>query len=91
MTFERLYLLLLVVPPALWFVFNSHRSYGFNLFLINAFSAALLVSALYLPEFTPQQSRTAANILADALASLSVTDLRKHSTSSSALRRSAGG
>jgi hypothetical protein len=79
MTFERLYLLLLVVPPVFWMVFHSHRSHGPYLFLINAFGAALLVSALCLPEFLVRQSKRETSMLADALTSLSNTDLRRTS------------
>jgi len=78
MTFEHLCLLFLIVPPVLWMMGHSHRSRGFNRFLINALGAALLVPALCLPGSVPQESRRAANVLAHALSSLSDTDLRKY-------------
>ena len=84
MTFEHLCLLFLIVPPVLWMMCHSHRSRGFNRFLINALGAALLVPAFCLPGFVPQESRRAANVLAHALTSLSDEDLRKYVTRPSA-------
>jgi hypothetical protein len=90
MAFNHLSLLLLIVPPVLWMMLHSHRRQGFNL-LIGAFSAALLLSAVCLTEFIAQQSKRAASTLAVAVTSLSETELRKYTTSSSGLRRSVEG
>lgn len=68
MTFECIWLLVLLAPTALWTMFNSHRSDKFNRFLIKAFGATLLLLNSCLPGFILHESRAAANVLADALA-----------------------
>lgn len=85
MSLIRICLLCLVVPPVLWLMFHSHQRRC--CFLAKAFCAALLVPAFCLTGFVMQESLRAANVLADALNSLSHTDLRKHAP----LLRSTGG
>jgi len=77
MTFERLFLLFVLVPPVLWMIVNSHRRGCSNRFLLKASGAALLLLAFCLPGFVLRESRAAANVLADALASLSETELEQ--------------
>ena len=74
MTFERLFLLFLVVPPVLWMTVNSHRRGTYSGFLHKASGAAILLLAFCLPGFVLRESRA---VLADALASLSETDLEQ--------------
>jgi hypothetical protein len=75
MTFEHLWLLLLVFPPVLWTMFNSHRSHGSKRVLLKAFGTPILLLAFFLPGFFPRGSRAAATALADALAGLSGKEL----------------
>ncbi len=77
MMFERLFLFLPLVPPVLWVMFHSHRSLGFSHFLLKASGAAVLLLAFCLPSFVLRESRAAANVLADALANLSETELEQ--------------
>jgi hypothetical protein len=42
MTFDCLFLFLVLVPPVLWTMFHSHRSVGFSRFLLKASGAAVL-------------------------------------------------
>lgn len=75
MTFERLFLFLMLVPPVLWVMFHSHRGLGLSRFLLKASGAAVLLLAFCLPGFVLRESRAAANVLADALSNLSETEL----------------
>jgi hypothetical protein len=75
MIFERLFLFLVLLPLVLWVMFHSHRSLGFNRFLVTASGAVVLLLAFCLPGFVLRESRAAANVLADALANLSETEL----------------
>ena len=77
MNFERLFLLLSLVPPVLWMMINSHRRGCPNRFLLKASGTAVVLLAFCLPGFVPRESRAAANVLADALASLSETELEQ--------------
>lgn len=77
MTLERLWMLLLMVPPVLWMICSGHRSRGSSRFVLKAFGAALLLLAFCLPGFVMRESRAAAKVLADALAGLSVPDLKQ--------------
>jgi hypothetical protein len=65
MTFERLFLFLVLVPPVLW-MFRSHRGMGLSRFLLKASGAAVLLLAFCLPGFVLRKSR-AANVLADLI------------------------
>ena len=51
MTFERLFLFLVLLPLVLWVMFHSHRSLGFNRFLVTASGAVVLLLAFCLPGF----------------------------------------
>jgi hypothetical protein len=77
MTFECIWLLLLLAPTALWTMFNSHRSHTFNHFLIKAFGATLLLLHFCLSGLILRESRAAANVLADALGGLSDKQLKR--------------
>jgi hypothetical protein len=77
MTIERLFLFLMLVPPVLWVMFHTHRSQGFSRFLFKASGAAVLLLAFCLPGCALGESRVAANVLADALANLSETELEQ--------------
>lgn len=77
MTFEHLFLFLMLVPPVVWMMAHSHRSLGFSHFLLKASGAAVLLLAFCLPSFVLCSSRAAANVLADALANLSETELEE--------------
>jgi hypothetical protein len=77
MIFEHLFLLLLLLPPVLWMMCNSHRSANPNRFLLIASGAAVLLLAFCLPGFVLRESRAAAVVLADSLASLSEAELDK--------------
>ena len=77
MTFERLFVLFLLVPPVLWMMCNAHRSADSNRFLLKACGAAVLLFAFCLPGFVLRESRAGASVLADALASLSETELEQ--------------
>ena len=76
MTFEDIWLLLLVVPPALWMMFTS-RSSGSHQFLPKVFGAAIIVLAFCLPGSVRWESRTAAKALADAVTGLSAKELKQ--------------
>jgi hypothetical protein len=67
MTFERLFLFLVLVPPVLWVMFRSHRGMGLSRFLLKASGAAVLLLAFCLPGFVLRESRAAANVLADLI------------------------
>jgi hypothetical protein len=75
-TFEDIWLLLLVVPPALWMMFTS-RSSGSRQFLPKVFGAAIIVLAFCLPGSVRWESRAAAKALADALTGLSAKELKQ--------------
>ena len=77
MTFERVFLFLVLLPPVLWLMFHSHRSLGFNRFLFKASGAVVRLLAFCLPGFVLRESRAAANVLADALANLWETELEQ--------------
>lgn len=81
MTFEHLWLLLLVFPPVLWTIFNSHRSHGSKRVLLKAVGTGILLLAFFLPDCFPRGSRGVANALADALAGLSEKELKRRRTS----------
>ena len=75
MTFEQVWLLFLVVPPALWMICNSYRRFGASPFVINIFGT-LMVLAFCLTGFLFRASSPAAGVLTRAFVSLSETDLR---------------
>ena len=77
MTFEDIWLLLLVVPPALWMMFTSRRCGGPHQFLPKVFGAAIIVLAFCLPGSVRWESRAAAKALADALTGLSAKELKQ--------------
>ena len=77
MTFEHLWLLLLVFPPVLWTMFNSHRSHGSRRVLLKTVGALILLLAFFLPGCFPRDARAVANALADALAGLSEKELKR--------------
>ena len=76
MTVEHLCLLLVVVPPAVWMIFSSHRRSGFRQLLIKIFGAAIIVMPFCLLCFVQWESRAAAHALADALAGPSAKELQ---------------
>ena len=75
MTFEQLWLFFLMVPPALWIMWNSRRGYRAHPFVVNLLGPLMLL-ACALPGCAFRESSAAAAVLIRALASLSDTDLR---------------
>jgi hypothetical protein len=67
MTFERVFLFLVLVPLVLWVMFRSHRGMGLSRFLLKASGAAVHLLAFCLPGFVLRKSRAAANVLADLI------------------------
>jgi hypothetical protein len=86
MTFECIWLLVLLAPTALWMMFNSHRSDTFNHVLIKAFGATLLLLHFCLSGLILRESRAAASVLADALGGLSDQQLKRYDISSANLQ-----
>ena len=75
MTFEQLWLFLLMIPPVLWMIFNSRDSSSANSFVISIVGTMILL-AICLPGFTLRLSNVTAGALVQALAGLSDTDLK---------------
>jgi hypothetical protein len=74
---EKVCLLFLSALPAVWMTFHSCRG-CFNSLLVNALRVAILLSALSLPAFVTEAAGNTAQVLIDALNSLSRDDLKKH-------------
>jgi hypothetical protein len=75
MTFEQVWLLLLVVPTSLWMIRNSYRTFGANPFVVNMLGTLTLL-VFCLPGTILRASSPATGMFTRALASLSETDLR---------------
>jgi hypothetical protein len=75
MTFEQVWPLLLVVPPALWMIRNSYRSSSAHPLVINTFGT-LMLAVFCFPGTIFQASGPATGMFTRALANLSETDLR---------------
>lgn len=90
MTVEHLFLLPMLLPPVLWMMCSSRRSANPNRFLLIASGAAVLLLAFCLPGFVLRESRAAAGVLVDSLASLSETELERNTISYGTVPRAAG-
>ena len=75
MTFEQVWLLLLVVPPALFMLGSSFRSSSVHPLVINMFGILMLVVFCF-PGTIFRASSPATGMFTRALANLSETDLR---------------
>ena len=78
MTFAYILLFLMLAPPALWTIFNSHLAHKFNHLLVKAFGVTLLLLHFSLPGLVLRESRAAARVLADALGGLSDKQLKRY-------------
>jgi Ca-activated chloride channel homolog len=89
-TFDRAWVLILLLLPFAWGLLEWRRPEGRTPLVLKVFAFALILLALAEPRVTVPETRTAVAVLVDTSASLSAGDLEKSSRFASSVESSRG-